>query len=291
MKGLFAKAKRVLILKRLLYAFELLIGWGRYVFTIILFIASIYYLNTGNTSKSIRCAVNDVSTNIYNFIATPFYYLREYYRQLIDNLLATRCEQRLFRQVASELQESNVRLQLLEVENKQFKELSNFVEGFPEYSHLTTHVVSIASNMLFNSFMIGVGARHEVRDGNAVINGAGLVGRIIETADSSARVLLITEPISRIPAMFLPSQRRFIANGNGIDNDLKTLYLTVFNDINEGDMAVTTGEGGVLPRGIKIGVAHFSNEGLSVQPSVRLSELDIVSVIITKKGAKCDAKN
>ena len=49
--------------------------------------------------------------------------------------------------------------------------------------------------------MLNAGSRDGVEKGHAVIDGTGMVGRVVEVGQRSARVLILTDLNSRIPIM------------------------------------------------------------------------------------------
>ena len=108
--------------------------------------------------------------------------------------------------------------------------------------------------------LIGRGSLSGVRDGYPVINLYGLVGRVYETGRRSARVLLLTDLNSRIPVMADRSNARAILVG---DNSAypRLEYVGRAPDIQPGDRIVSSGDDGVLPRGLPVGEAVATREG------------------------------
>jgi rod shape-determining protein MreC len=108
--------------------------------------------------------------------------------------------------------------------------------------------------------LIGRGSEAGVRDGYPVINLYGLVGRVYETGRRSARVLLLTDLNSRVPVMADRSNARAILIGDNSPYP-RLEYVGRAPDIVEGDRIVSSGDGGVLPRGLPVGEAIRTREG------------------------------
>lgn len=111
-----------------------------------------------------------------------------------------------------------------------------------------------------HSRIIGAGHERGVGDGDPVLNVFGLVGRVVETGRQSSRVLLLTDLNSRVPVIADRSNARAVLVGN--NSDFPRLdYLGRDADLQEGDRIVTSGDDGVLPRGLPIGVAALDRDG------------------------------
>ncbi len=102
--------------------------------------------------------------------------------------------------------------------------------------------------------LIDAGWRRGVREGHPVLNERGLVGRVVNVGQSSARVLLLTDLNSRIPVMTEEGEARALLIG---DNSTapRLEFVNRGAVLEEGERIVTSGDGGLLPRGLPVGVA------------------------------------
>lgn len=116
-----------------------------------------------------------------------------------------------------------------------------------------TRIVSATSGSVARTAMIAAGRNQGVAVGQPVIGADGLIGRTIETGSNAARVLLLTDPASRIPVIVVRTGQAGLAVGTnrpalelrdrvGLDQPLVT-----------GDRLVTSGDGGIFPPGIPVG--------------------------------------
>lgn len=166
----------------------------------------------------------------------------------------------------------------LEIENATLRAQLDFV---PEVAPraVTARVIADTGGAFFHSLLINAGARHFVQRGQAVVSGAGVVGRVAEVGDRSARVLLLTDLNSRIPAIVESTGDRVIVTGNNT-NWPDVTYLASNSPVSAGDRVVTSGHGGVFPPGLAIGTISESNEArIVLQPAIDLARLSEARIL------------
>jgi rod shape-determining protein MreC len=139
----------------------------------------------------------------------------------------------------------------LEQENARLLDLNN-VRLDPRLTYITGVVLADSGSPFRQSVLINVGARDGLVDGWATMDGIGLVGRISGVGENSARVILLTDASSRIPAVIQPSGQRVIVMG---DNSRAPLidFLEDSDLVRPGHRVVSSGDGGVFPAGLLIG--------------------------------------
>lgn len=86
-----------------------------------------------------------------------------------------------------------------------------------------------------------------------VCNAGGIIGQIIEVSPTTATVRLVTDENSGISAMVQSTRAQGILQGQP-DGTLRLEYVTVDSDVKEGDIIVSSGLGGVYPKGLPLGV-------------------------------------
>jgi rod shape-determining protein MreC len=185
----------------------------------------------------------------------------------------------------SRLREENARLlqwqqaaQQLSVENTRLRELLKLAPD-PSVAFISSRVIANSGGSFVRSVLVDAGARDGVVRGQAAITGDGLAGRITEVGDRAARVLLITDLNSRIPVAFDGSRERAVLAGDNSDRP-RLLYLPARADIKIGDRLVTSGNGGIFPPGLPVGVVAAIDNGIvRVEPFAELSRLDYLRVV------------
>jgi rod shape-determining protein MreC len=127
--------------------------------------------------------------------------------------------------------------------------------------------------------MIDAGTDQQLARGQAAITGEGLVGRLTEVGSRTARVLLITDLNSRIPVVVDGGHGNALLAGDNSERP-RLIYLTPPDAVKIGDRIVTSGEGGVFPPGLPVGiVAAIDANGPRIEPFVELSQLGYLMVV------------
>ena len=113
------------------------------------------------------------------------------------------------------------------------------------------------------------------RAGQAAIAEGGLIGRLTEVGSHAARVLLITDLNSRIPVVIPTSRTSAVLAGDNSDRP-RLVFASEPKSIKIGDRVVTSGDGGVFPPGLPVGmVGSLDQGGARVEPYAELSQLGL----------------
>jgi rod shape-determining protein MreC len=139
-------------------------------------------------------------------------------------------------------------------------------------------------------FILNKGAKHGIYTGAACIAPQGIVGKVIATSEHQSLIQTILEPGFRIAVLNRRNGELAMAYPN--KNDLLMLdYVKPDADFKIGDTIITSGLGGVFPRGLKVGVVIDIPESsatvfkpIIVQPAIAITRLETV-YIITKTAA------
>lgn len=139
----------------------------------------------------------------------------------------------------------------LEQENARLLDLNN-VRLDPRLTFITGVVLADSGSPFRQSVLLNVGARDGIMDGWATMDGIGLVGRISGVGKNTARVILLTDATSRIPAIIQPSGQIAMISG---DNTAAPPVEFLENPdlVRPGDRVISSGDGGVFPAGLVIG--------------------------------------
>lgn len=139
-------------------------------------------------------------------------------------------------------------------------------------------VIADPQGPFVRSRLIGAGENRGVQAGHPVLNVYGLVGRVVETGRRSSRVLLLTDLNSRVPVMADRSNARAVLAGDNTPFPVME-YIGREADLIDGDRIVTSGDDGVLPRGLPVGQAIRDRHGRwRVQLFSDLAPVDFVWV-------------
>ena len=183
------------------------------------------------------------------------------------------------------LREENARLlhwqaaaRQLEAENRDFRALLATVTE-PRDAFVTARIVAMSGGTFVRTALIDAGTADGVDVGQAVVAPHGMLGRIVEAGRRSARVLLLADLNSRVPVVLESSRAPAIVAGNN-SAMLSLTFVADGSDILPGERLVTSGQGGMLPPGLPVGVALDSGGGVwRVAPFVDATRVEHVRVL------------
>ncbi len=161
--------------------------------------------------------------------------------------------------------------------------LKKIVDDYIDISdELMAKVLLDKDSPFFKSIIVNRGSKDNVHNGMAVLDGRYLVGKIVETNYSTARVLLISDLNSKIPVIIEPGNIQSILSGTGKKKG-KIQYLEEEYNLDKGNLVFTSGSGGIFKAGIPIGTID-ENLSYSVVFFSDLSQLNFVNLVSYKKS-------
>ncbi len=132
----------------------------------------------------------------------------------------------------------------------------------PEADPVDAFVIGEANDAFARSMIVNAGRSKNVESGQAVVGDKGLVGHIVHTGSKASRVLLLTDIQSRVPVYIEDTGLEGILVGN--TRARPVIAITESADVIEvtpGQRVLTSGAGGVLPRGLPVGVIDSEKSG------------------------------
>lgn len=147
---------------------------------------------------------------------------------------------------------------------------------------VTARITGATSGSVVRTAMIAAGTRDGVGVGMPVIAADGLIGRIIETGNHSARVLLLTDPASRVPVIVQRTGQAALAVGRNLPALELDDRVGAEEALQRGDRLVTSGDGGVFPPGVPVGTIIA---GGVEPPQIRLAASPLGAGFVTIETA------
>jgi len=161
------------------------------------------------------------------------------------------------------------------------RDMRGLLKVVPEnaVSYATARVIANSGGGYVRSMMVNAGSENGAARGQAAIAGEGLIGRLTEVGSRASRVLLVTDLNSRVPVVVQRSRANAVLAGDNSERP-RLVYASEPDAIKLGDRVVTSGEGGVFPPGLAVGVvAAIDQGGARVEPFVDLSQLGYVLLV------------
>ncbi len=208
-------------------------------------------------------------------------------------VLGVREENETLRKTISSLEEENLRFREAIVASERFESLAEFQER-REVPMVPANVVAQDLSRWFQSVVIDQGSSSGVRAGMPVITGSGVVGVVAGTTPGAAEVLLMIDLQSRVDAYVQRSRARGTVRGRS-EEPCEFDYVLREDDVREGDQLLTSGLGGVYPKGLVVGtVADVERkpyglfQTVRVTPAVDFRKLEEVFVILEQRELPAD---
>jgi rod shape-determining protein MreC len=133
--------------------------------------------------------------------------------------------------------------------------------------------------------ILDCGTRAGVRARDIALAPEGVVGQVYAASPTTARVLPLTDPGSGVAALVQRSRERGILKGRGAGR-CELRYLDPDSDIARGDLVLTSGLGGIFPKGLIIGTVESVRQDRGtlgkvamVRPAVRLTQVEVVALV------------
>ena len=124
----------------------------------------------------------------------------------------------------------------------------------PAIPMVTGRTIMDSRGPFSNARLVDVGAAGGVEVGDPAMSERGVVGRIVGVTPSVSRLLMVTDVDSRTPILVDRTNGRAILTGDGSSYP-RLEYVRGRDPVRIGDTILTSGDGGVFPRGLPVGVA------------------------------------
>lgn len=197
--------------------------------------------------------------------------------------------QESYKKVKEELliqQVNKVRCELFESENKELRDQLNFLFS-NNYKHVGAQVIGKNIDPLGSTLLINMGFQDGVEEGNPVIISDGVLVGIIDSVEKNiATVRLINDNRSRVAAAVLNQDKTIGLVEGGFAISVQMNYIPQNEQINIGDMIVTSGLSEQIPPGLLIGTveivereAYQPFQRAVLTPVANLEKVTLVSVL------------
>ncbi len=158
----------------------------------------------------------------------------------------------------------------------------------PPVPMVTARAVGESRGPYANTRLINAGSDRGVRVGHPVLSENGLVGRVIGVSPRVSRILMLTDAASRTPVMIQRTRARAILTGDG-GWAPELAYLRGRDAARDGDLVLTSGDGGVLPQGITVGrIVRGVDGGWRVRLASDAAPIDFVRVLLFEDFVKLE---
>lgn len=201
------------------------------------------------------------------------------------NLVGVRAENRQLREAVKELNSREIANREALLEAERLRQLLGFKQRL-QVPSLAATIIGADATPWFATLLIDRGQQDGLREGMPVVASDGVVGQVVKVADTSSRVLLMTDPASAVAGVVQRTRARGVVKGKGHGYCSLEFSLSA-EEIKVGDIVVTSGVGGLFPKGLPLGEVTMVRKGsygifqtVDIRPTVNLSRLEEVLVLL-----------
>ena len=231
----------------------------------------------------------DVAAPVQRVVAMPIRAFRNGWTRYVALVDAER-ENRALHSDVTRLEQENLQLREALVASGRLQRIAQMRERY-EIPMLPAELVGVDTSPWFHSVLVDRGRDRGVRSGMPVISEQGLVGVVTATASRSSKAMLVLDRQTAIDGVIQRSRSRGIVRGRGSE-ELAFEFVARGSDVQPDDIVVTSGLGGVYPKGLEIGritaVADPADELLQrarIRPAVDFGRLEQIFVMLRRGPA------
>lgn len=231
---------------------------------------------------SITAPLQTGTTKIINFFGSNV--------RSITDIFDLRRENKQLKKEIVKLKRQFVFYKEIESENDRLRKLIGFGERL-KYRTLSAQVIGKSPNDWQAAIILDKGYTDGVTRNMPVFTNDGLIGQVVQVASNASQIQLILDQRSGVGVQISSTGETGVLQGQ-IDGFPKLEFISRNSGVKVGDEVLTSGLGGVFPRGIMVGritsaqVNEYSlNKQIEVKPAVDFSKLE-EALIITNPPLK-----
>ncbi|MCQ2734324.1 MAG: rod shape-determining protein MreC [Alphaproteobacteria bacterium] len=249
-------------------------------FVVILFIASFLFILIskvdGVVVETAHGLVMDATGPIMQVVEFPSRIIHRVYTYFYD-IGRIYTDNRELREENKQMLILQNKVRTLEVENQLLSRLLNYTPP-EDATFISAKIIAESGDNFTHMLLVYIGDE-PVKKGQIVLGNESVIGRVDKVSGHYAKVILVTDINSKIPVVVERTRARGILAG---DNTVAPtlLFTRETADIQEGDVVVTSGVGGMFPAGLPIGfISSISGREISVETMADISRVEYVRIV------------
>jgi rod shape-determining protein MreC len=202
-------------------------------------------------------------------------------------LINVRQENEQLRQELMKYKAANIEYREAVATNVRLQKLLELKESLPPPT-MTAEIIGKDPSLWFRTLTINRGSSDGVQKGMPVVTVEGVVGQVLTSSPNYSKVLLATDPNSAIDIITQKTRVQGIVKGLGREA-FALHYVLKSAVVEKGDYVLTSGLGGVFPKGLMVGTVSDikkSRRGMfqdiEIEPAVDFSQLEYLIIIMKK---------
>ena len=233
----------------------------------------------GTVARPVQTIASKVSNGIAGFFSNIF------------NSTDADLEIAKYRQELAMYEQMKLDYTEMQKENERLRGMLDYADSIGVSQYVTGRVIGKSNGVWFDMITINIGRKQGVEPGMPVMCGDGLVGKVTDVGSDWSKVTAIIDSSVNVAVTVERTRDNCMVRGvfttNNAKSSLELYYLpTDLTDLVPGDIIMTSGLGGIYPKGIRVGTVEevmqdTDTSGISavVAPSVDFLHLEEVMVI------------
>ena len=249
------------------------------VYFLIFLISFLLFFSFSELGRSIQMAMVRSTSLPVKILSFPLQELKKilFYHRTFEAY-------KFYRHEAENLRARLVGMKEILEENARLNNLLGFKRGLL-YSSIAAAVIGRNPSLWNASILIDKGEQDEIKEGAAVVNAYGVVGKVTQVTQKTAKVILLTDPQFNVAVIDQRSRESGLISGT-LQGKLRMRYISEQADIREEDEIVTSKLSSSFPESLLVGkvihvIGNSRGSGIEclVEPAVAVSQLEEVLVI------------
>lgn len=211
----------------------------------------------------------------------------------VFNFSEVKSENEELRARNAELEKQLVDYNAIKSENTRLSSMVNFKDSHLDYNYVGCNIVGVTGSGYLDQFVIDRGSKDGIAKNMVAVTGEGLIGQVTFVGENYSIVQTLSNENMAVSAMVeSTNENSGILKGykeSGSSQIAKLFYLPIDSPIKAGDVILTSGLGGLYPKGIRIGAVLSVEEDTGkvmktalVQPFVDFDKIQELFIVVPK---------
>ncbi len=234
---------------------------------------------------------SDMAAVLGRAFSTPINAINRFFSN-VNTLQDTFEENQRLKQEIDQIAETQAEISTLKADNERLKEELDLQATLTDFTYLTGSVIARNPDMWIDQVIIDRGSSDGLEIGMSVMSNNGLAGRVTDVNPTSSKVTLLTttdDTAVLTSAEIILEDETIFGVINGYDTNRNQLIMDQIiaeSDIELGTDVVTSGMGGLVPRGLLVGTvaevaldSHGLGQRVFIEPATNFKDIRYVTII------------
>ncbi len=230
----------------------------------------------------------DGSASVQGMIVKPYVWLKQFI-SFGGKCQDIRVQNQALLKENARLRQELVRYQEAYLAKERYRKMLKIKEQ-TDYPVVFAQVIGVDLAPWAGTILVDRGRRDGVLPDMVALSWQGVIGHTIEAYPGSSRILLLSDPRSRVAAIVQRTRVRGVLKGTS-SSLCSLVYVEKGTDVEVGDKVISAGTDGIFPKGLLLGVVSSVDPGsmdgifqtITVEPSADLNDIEEVSILLTSK--------